>query len=91
MKKTTLAIALAAVVAAPSVLAFEKGDIIVRAGLTTVSPDESCSNVTVGGGDLGFGVNVDNNTQLGLNVAYFLMTNGTWNCLLQHHSSMTLM
>lgn len=77
MKKTTLAIALAAVVAAPSVLAFEKGDIIVRAGLTTVSPDESSSNITVGGGDLGFGVNVDNNTQLGLNVAYFF--NDKWN------------
>ncbi len=48
------------------------GDWIVRAGLTNVTPDDSSSNVFVGGADLGVGVNVDNNSQLGLNVAYFV-------------------
>ena len=52
--------------------AYDEGDILVRVGLTSVAPDESSSNISVAGGDLGFGVNVDNNTQLGLNVAYFV-------------------
>ena len=52
--------------------AYDKGDILVRVGLTSVAPDESSSNISVAGGDLGFGVSVDNNTQLGLNVAYFV-------------------
>lgn len=77
MKKTTIALTLAAVLAAPSVFAYEKGDIVVRAGLTTVAPDESSSNITVGGANLGFGVNVDSDTQLGLNFAYFFTDN--WN------------
>jgi outer membrane protein len=51
--------------------------LIVRVGLTTVAPDESSTNVFVGGGDLGFVLNVDNNTQLGLNFAYFVTDN--WN------------
>ena len=52
--------------------AHEKGDILVRVGLTSVAPDESSSNISVAGGDLGFGVSVDSNTQLGLNIAYFV-------------------
>jgi outer membrane protein len=55
--------------------AYEKGDWIVRAGVTNVSPDASSSNVFVGGADLGIGVNVGSNTQLGLNVAYFVTSN----------------
>jgi len=53
-------------------IAHEKGDMLVRIGLTTVAPDESSSNIFVGGGDLGFALNVDNNTQVGLNFAYFV-------------------
>jgi outer membrane protein len=52
--------------------AFESGEIIVRGGLVTVAPDESTSNVIVGGNDQGFGLEVDDNTQLMLNLAYFL-------------------
>ncbi|GEA09629.1 OmpW family outer membrane protein [Alteromonas sp. KUL49] len=58
--------------ATPLASAHEAGDWIVRGGLTTVAPDESSSNIMVGGTDLGVGLTVDNNTQLGLNVAYFL-------------------
>ncbi|MBC3766605.1 OmpW/AlkL family protein [Neptunicella marina] len=47
------------------------GDFIVRAGLTTVAPQVDSSNVTVDGvGNVGMGVDVDNNTQLGLNFVY---------------------
>lgn len=78
MKKTTIALTLATLLAAPAAFAYEKGDIIVRAGLTTVAPDESSSNILVGGANFELGgavvggVNVDNNTQLGLNFAYFV-------------------
>lgn len=62
-------IALMAVSNAP---AYEQGDYVFRAGLTMVAPDDSSSNVFVDGADLGVGVSVDDNTQLGLNFAYFL-------------------
>jgi outer membrane protein len=56
-----------------SVHAYEVGDVIVRAGLTSVSPDESSSNVMVQGvGDVGMGASVNSNTQLGLNAVYML-------------------
>lgn len=55
--------------------AYEKGDWIVRAGVTNVSPHDSSSNVFVDSTDLGIGVNVASNTQLGLNVAYFVTAN----------------
>ena len=58
-----------------AVNAFEKGDWVVRAGLATVAPDESSSNIVVGGNDLGVNLTVDNNTQLGLNFAYFFTDN----------------
>ncbi len=75
MKKTTLCAALVAALFAGQSLAYETGDWIVRGGLTNVAPDESSSNVFVDGSDLGVGVNVNNNTQLGLNVAYFVTPN----------------
>ena len=56
--------------------AYESGDIILRAGLTTVAPDESSSNVTVqGAGNIGMGASVTNNTQLGLNAVYMFTSN----------------
>lgn len=72
MKKSSLALLIiASVTAAPYAAAFEKGDLVLRGGLTTVSPDESSSNIFVGS-DLGVNVSVDNDTQLGLNLAYFI-------------------
>lgn len=76
MKKSTIAtLVLGALCVAPTALAYQKGDIVVRAGLTSVVPDDSASNIVVGGADLGVSLGVDNNTQLGLNVAYFVTDN----------------
>lgn len=76
MKKSTIAtLVLGALCVAPAALAYQKGDIVVRAGLTSVAPDDSASNIVVGGADLGVSLGVDNNTQLGLNVAYFVTDN----------------
>tara|TARA_R110000744_G_scaffold253826_1_gene369529 strand:- start:1961 stop:2644 length:684 start_codon:yes stop_codon:yes gene_type:complete len=56
--------------------AYEPGDIIVRAGLTAVAPDESSSNVTVQDvGNVGMGASVNSDTQLGLNVVYMFSDN----------------
>ncbi|GGZ70852.1 OmpW family outer membrane protein [Paraglaciecola sp. Hal342] len=53
--------------------AYEPGDIIVRAGLTSVSPHESSSTVEVDSvGDVGMGASVDTNAQLGLNAVYMI-------------------
>ncbi|MEO9947233.1 MAG: OmpW family outer membrane protein [Paraglaciecola sp.] len=73
MKKSHIAIALTGILfcATQPAYSFEKGDWLIRAGATSVSPNDSSSNVTVAGSDLGVGVNVDSNTQLGLNILYF--------------------
>ncbi len=79
MNKTFLSTAIISVLALSSAtaLSHEAGDILVRVGATTVAPEDSSSNILVGGenfvlgGAVVGGVNVDNNTQLGLNVAYF--------------------
>lgn len=64
---------LALSVAAPSVMAHEAGDILVRAGVVTVTTSESTSGVMVDGTtDLGGEATLNNNTQLGLNFAYML-------------------
>lgn len=78
MKKSTLAtMVLAALISAPSAFAYESGDILVRAGLTTVAPNDDSSNVNVDalGGNVGMGVEVDSNTQIGLNLVYMLNSN----------------
>lgn len=79
MKRTSLAVALSlagmAVVAQPA-LAYEAGDILVRAGAVTVAPDESSDGVAIPA--LGIGkmpgtrAEVDNDTQLGLTATYML-------------------
>lgn len=73
MKTSILALGvISALVAAPSVFAYEKGDWIVRGGITNVNPNDDASNIFAGGADLGVSLNVDDNSQLGLNVAYFV-------------------
>lgn len=72
MKKLIISMSLALAAGSQSALAYETGDWLVRAGVTNVAPDDSSSNVFVGGADLGVGVNVNSNTQVGLNLAYFL-------------------
>lgn len=72
MKKSITAIAAVLAMGATQAMAYDTGDMVLRAGLTNVAPDESSANVFVAGNDLGVGVNVDSNTQLGLNFAYFV-------------------
>lgn len=75
MKLTKIAL-LTALTALPlSTMAASSGDWLVRGGITSVNPDDSSGNVFVAGGDLGIGVGVDNNAQMGLNLAYFLNEN----------------
>lgn len=52
-------------------LAYEPGDIILRAGPANVDPDASSSPISLGGTPLaGTAVDVDDNTQLGITVTY---------------------
>jgi outer membrane protein len=73
MKKLMLSMAVTSVLlsAVNPAFAFEQGDWVIRAGLTSIAPDDSSNNVNVAGADLGVGVNVESNTQLGLNFVYF--------------------
>ena len=76
MKTSALAtIVLAALAAAPAANAYEKGDWVVRGGVTVVAPDDSTSTIMVGANDLGVDLSVNNDTQLGLNLAYFITDN----------------
>lgn len=73
MKKlSTAVVTLASVMVLPHAAAFEKGDIIARVGAVNVSPNDSTSNINVDGSDLGVDLSVGDDTQLGLNFAYFL-------------------
>jgi outer membrane protein len=80
-KKTILtgalaqSIVLASLALSGSVMAYEKGDFIVRGGFTNVAPNDDASNIFAGDADLGVSVNVDSNTQIGLNFAYFVTEN----------------
>lgn len=76
MTKTLLTTAvLAGLAISGNAMAYEKGDIVVRGGFTNVSPNDDSSNIIAGGAELPVGVAVDSNTQLGLNVAYFVTDN----------------
>ena len=82
MRNKVLATAIFAALTLPITgFAHEAGDILVRAGVTNVAPDDSSSNILVGGADFALGgatvgpVSVDSNAQLGLNLAYFITPN----------------
>lgn len=70
---TTIAVA---ALAGQQVLAYEAGDIIVRAGVANVSPNDDSSGLAVPAlamGEIsGTGVEVDDDTQLGLTATYML-------------------
>ena len=81
MKRTTKIssiIALSSLIALPAI-AYEAGDIIVRAGATTVDPQEDSSNIFFNGGALPIVPNsqlgLDSSTQLGITVSYVLDKN----------------
>ncbi len=72
MKKVLACASLASCLAfSPLVMSHSKGDMLVRVGLSSAQPDDASSNIVVGT-DLGFGLGVDGNSQLGLNFAYFI-------------------
>jgi outer membrane protein len=76
MRKFTLsALCLTGAALLPFAHAHEQGDWLVRGGLTTVAPDETSSNIIAGGGDLGVALTIDNDSQFGINVAYFITDN----------------
>ncbi len=79
MRKTLLATSLlaAAAVATPSAFAHQAGDIIVRAGAIHLSTHESSSKLKLSGvGKLpGTKASLNNDTQLGLNLAYMVTDN----------------
>lgn len=80
MKKMFETLTIAAAVAAASIatpaLAYEAGDIIVRAGLATVAPDEKSDGIAVPALGIapidGTEAEVDDNTTLGLTLTYML-------------------
>ncbi|PKG81258.1 outer membrane protein OmpW [Colwellia sp. 75C3] len=74
MKKTLLTIALLSILPTAA-LANQAGDILVRGGLTMVSPDTGKTPIILGGNDSTMTMTVDDNTQLGLNVVYFFDSN----------------
>lgn len=73
------AITLLGTLASAPVAAFEAGDILVKAGVASVNPDESSSNISVDTpalGDSGVGgLTVGNDTQAGISVSYFIDNN----------------
>jgi outer membrane protein len=68
-------IALGSLALSGNAMAYEKGDLVVRVGVTNVSPNDDASNIFADGADLGVSLNVGNDTQLGVNFAYFVTDN----------------
>ncbi len=63
-------------VLSPLAMSYEAGEIVLRAGITTVSPDSSSDNVQFNGDDINnTGVDVGSSTQLGLTVEYLFTKN----------------
>ncbi|TQV86253.1 outer membrane beta-barrel protein [Exilibacterium tricleocarpae] len=80
LSKPGLVLAAALATAALPAGAYEPGEWILRAGATTVAPDESSSNVAIDGDTLSLDggtsqLEVDDNTQLGLTATYMLDAN----------------
>lgn len=75
-KQLSLAAAVSAAIVSAQVSAYEAGDIIVRAGLATVAPDESSDGVAIPALAIsaipGTEAEVDDDTQLGLTVTYMV-------------------
>lgn len=80
MKQSTIAAATLAAISlmsAPITFAHEAGDWLMRAGATSVQPDDSSSviSTTATGPLAGTSAGVDNSTQLGLNLVYMYTDN----------------
>ncbi|WP_020407241.1 OmpW/AlkL family protein [Hahella ganghwensis] len=67
------ALAMGLILASGSALAYEKGNIVVRAGLAMVDPQDDSTELTLNGASLdGTSVTVDDDTQLGLTLTYMV-------------------
>lgn len=76
LKPLSLAAAISAAMVSGHVAAYEAGDWIVRAGVTTVDPQESSNNVISSAlGDTGSEAGVDSGSALGINIEYMLTDN----------------
>lgn len=81
MKSLPVCLSLSCLLLAPALsTAHEAGEFLVRVGATSVNPDAGSSPVALNGSVLSLAgssssLDVDNNTQLGLNVAYMLNSN----------------
>lgn len=72
MKKLLIATAVLSTLAiSSSAMANKSGDILVRGGLTNVSPDSEKASVLLSSEDTTMTLTADDNTQLGLNFVYF--------------------
>lgn len=68
-----IVLATAGILLSGQVAAWEAGHMLVRVGATSVSPDGGGSNLILGGTtDTGLDLSAGDNTQLGLNLAYFV-------------------
>jgi len=74
MKKSLLTIALLSSFSLAT-FANQAGDILIRGGITMVSPDSGKSDILLGGEVSGLELSVDDNAQLGLNFVYFYDSN----------------
>ena len=59
-------------VGAVSVQAYEAGDVVLRAGYTSVSPNDDSSKLTINGDEIDAYVQVGDDAQLGLTVSYMV-------------------
>ncbi|OZG69802.1 outer membrane protein OmpW [Hahella sp. CCB-MM4] len=68
------ALTIGLVLASGSVMAYEKGDFVVRGGLAMVDPNDDSSELSLNGTGLAdTSVSVDDDTQLGLTLTYMFM------------------
>ena len=76
MQKILSASLLALAIAAPFAQAHEAGDVILRAGVATVAPQEDSSTLKLDGASAaGTSAGLDNNSQLGLTAVYMVNDN----------------
>ncbi|WP_111979603.1 OmpW/AlkL family protein [Algibacillus agarilyticus] len=72
MKKSILALALLAGLSNIAVAnGYQAGDMVVRGGVTNVTPDDGKSAILLAGADSTMSLSVDDNSQIGLNFVYF--------------------
>lgn len=76
LKASVSVLALGVAMVSGSALAYQQGDMVLRAGIATVAPDASSTSLALDGSALaGTSVDVDDNTQLGLTLTYMLSDN----------------